>query len=128
MPISTATPGPTARIPADSPACGSGRWRCASETPYALSSGICGVTYEICWYIRGLERWFTDMLDNPAFCEALIDRTAQYWVDWMAGFLGQVGDLLDIVMIGDDLAGQSGPLFSPKFYRRVVRPRQQTRH
>jgi uroporphyrinogen decarboxylase len=65
------------------------------------------------------------MLDNPAFCEALIDRTAQYWVDWMAGFLGQVGDLLDIVMIGDDLAGQSGPLFSPKFYRRVVRPRQQ---
>ena len=95
------------------------------RAPYALSSGICGVTYEICWYMRGLERWFTDMLDNPAFCEALIDRTAQYWVDWMAGFLGQVGDLLDIVMIGDDLAGQSGPLFSPKFYRRVVRPRQQ---
>ena len=95
------------------------------QAPYALSSGICGVTYEICWYMRGLERWFMDMLDNPAFCEALIDRTAQYWVDWMAGFLGQVGDLLDIVMIGDDLAGQSGPLFSPKFYRRVVRPRQQ---
>jgi uroporphyrinogen decarboxylase len=36
-----------------------------------------------------------------------------------------VGDLLDIVMIGDDLAGQHGPLFSPKFYRQVVRPRQQ---
>jgi uroporphyrinogen decarboxylase len=95
------------------------------RAPYALSSGICGVTYEICWYMRGLERWFMDMLENPAFCEALIDRTAQYWVDWMAGFLGQVGDLLDIVMIGDDLAGQSGPLFSPKFYRSVVRPRQQ---
>jgi uroporphyrinogen decarboxylase len=87
-----------------------------ARAPYALSSGICGVTYEICWYMRGLERWFMDMLENPAFCEALIDRTAQYWVDWMAGFLGQVGD---------DLAGQSGPLFSPKFYRRVVRPRQQ---
>jgi uroporphyrinogen decarboxylase len=28
-------------------------------------------------------------------------------------------------MIGDDLAGQPGPLFSPKFYRQVVRPRQQ---
>jgi uroporphyrinogen decarboxylase len=96
-----------------------------SQTPYAISSGICGVTYEICWYMRGLERWFMDMVDNPAFCEALIDRTAQYWVDWMGGFLGQVGDLLDVIMIGDDLAGQTGPLFSPKFYRRVVRPRQQ---
>ena len=95
------------------------------HTPYALSSTICGVTYEICWYLRGLERWFTDMIDHPAFCEALIDRTAQYWIDWMPGFLGQVGDLLDVIMIGDDLAGQPGPLFSPRFYRQVVRPRQQ---
>jgi len=27
-------------------------------------------------------------------------------------------------MIGDDLAGQSGPLFSPKIYREIVKPRQ----
>jgi uroporphyrinogen decarboxylase len=99
--------------------------RHAQPTPFAISSGICGVTYEVCWYMRGLERWFMDMMENPTFCEALIDRTAQYWVDWMGGFLGQVGDLLDIIMIGDDLAGQHGPLFSPKFYRKVVRPRQQ---
>jgi len=95
------------------------------DTPYALSSTICGVTYEICWYMRGLERWFVDMIENPSFCEALLDRTSLFWVDWMEGFLGEVGDLLDIVMIGDDLAGQQGPLFSPNFYRRVVRPRQQ---
>jgi uroporphyrinogen decarboxylase len=95
------------------------------NTPYAISSGICGVTYEICWYMRGLERWFMDMIENPSFCEALIDRTSQYWVDWMEGFLLQTGDLLDIVMIGDDLAGQNGPLFSPMFYRKIVRPRQQ---
>ena len=42
-------------------------------TPYALSSTICGVTYEICWYMRGLERWFVDMIENPAVCEALLD-------------------------------------------------------
>ncbi|GAB4549312.1 MAG: uroporphyrinogen decarboxylase family protein [Anaerolineae bacterium] len=94
-------------------------------TDYALSSGICGVTYEICWYMRGLERWFIDMIENPVFCEALIDHTAQFWVDWLTGFLGEVGDVLDIIMIGDDLAGQHGPLFSPTFYRKVVRPRQQ---
>jgi uroporphyrinogen decarboxylase len=95
------------------------------ETPYALSSTICGVTYEICWYMRGLERWFVDMIENAAVCEALLDRTSRFWVDWMEGFLREVGDLLDIVMIGDDLAGQQGPLFSPRFYRQVVRPRQQ---
>ena len=90
----------------------------------ALSSGICGVTYEICWYMRGLERWFLDMIENPAFCEALLDRTSRFWVDWMAGFLTEVGDVLDVIMIGDDLAGQDGPLFSPSFYRSVVKPRQ----
>ena len=95
------------------------------NTPYALSSAICGVTYETCWYMRGLERWFMDMIEDPAFCEALLDRTSQFWVDWMEGFLGEVGDVLDVIMIGDDLAGQQGPLFSPKFYREVVRPRQQ---
>jgi len=94
------------------------------NTPFALSSGISGVTYEFCWYMRGLERWFIDMIENPEFCAALLDKTSQYWVDWMVGFLGEVGDLLDIIMIGDDLAGQSGPLFSPKFYREYVRPRQ----
>jgi len=91
---------------------------------FALSSGICGVTYEICWYMRGLERWYLDTIENQAFCEALLDRTSRFWIDWMSGFLGEVGDLLDVVMIGDDLAGQEGPLFSPSFYRSVVKPRQ----
>jgi uroporphyrinogen decarboxylase len=27
-------------------------------------------------------------------------------------------------MIGDDLAGQTGPLFNPEIYRRIVKPRQ----
>ena len=95
------------------------------NTPYAISSGICGVTYEICWYMRGLENMFKDMKKNPTILEALIDRTSQYWVDWMEGFLGEIGDLLDIVMIGDDIAGQGGPLFSPEIYRKFIKPRQQ---
>ncbi len=45
-------------------------------------------------------------------------------MDYYTGFLAKVGDLVDIVMIGDDLAGQQGPLFSPDFYRQVVKPRQ----
>jgi len=94
------------------------------ETPYALSTGIGGVVYEFCWYMRGLEKWFTDTIENPAFCEALLDKTLQFWLDYYTGFMAEVGDLVDVVMIGDDLAGQFGPLFSPVFYRKVVKPRQ----
>lgn len=95
-----------------------------NETPYGISTGISGVVYEICWYMRGLEQWFTDMIENPGFCEALLDQTLKFWLDYFNGFLAEVGDIVDIVMIGDDLAGQSGPLFSPDFYHKVVKPRQ----
>lgn len=98
--------------------------RLRRETPYALSTGIGGVVYEYCWYMRGLERWFMDMIENPAFCEALLDRTLKFWTDYYSGFMKEVADIVDVVMIGDDLAGQSGPLFSPEFYRRHVKPRQ----
>jgi len=92
-------------------------------TPYAVVSGISGVVYETCWYMRGLERWFIDMVERPAFCEAMLDRTLQFWMDWFRLFLDEVGDVVDVIMIGDDLAGQKGPLFRPEFYRRVVKPR-----
>lgn len=94
------------------------------ETPYAISTGIGGVVYEYCWYMRGLEQWFIDMMENPAFCEALLDQMLKFWLDYYTGFMAQVGGIVDVVMIGDDLAGQSGPLFSPDFYRKIVKPRQ----
>ncbi len=98
--------------------------RMRRDTPYALSTGIGGVVYEIGWYLRGLDQWFSDMLVDPSFCAAVLDHTLAFWMDYYTGFMGEVGDLVDVVMIGDDLAGQSGPLFSPDFYRTVVKPRQ----
>jgi uroporphyrinogen decarboxylase len=94
------------------------------ETPYAVISGISGVVYEICWYLRGLEQWFCDLLTNPAFCEALLDHTLKFWLDWFKVFLKEAGDVVDVIMIGDDLAGQNGALFNPELYRRMVKPRQ----
>jgi len=98
--------------------------RLRAETPYAICTGIGGVVYEVCWYMRGLERWYVDTIENPAFCEALLDRILGYWLDYYILFMAEVGDLVDVVMIGDDVAGQGGPLFSPTFYRLVVKPRQ----
>jgi len=95
-------------------------WR---DTPYAVVSGISGVIYETCWYLRGLERWFSDLLTDPEFCEAMLDQTLKYWLDWFRLFLDEAGDIVDVIMIGDDLAGQQGPLFNPEIYRRLVKPR-----
>ena len=93
------------------------------DTPYAVVSGISGVVYEICWYLRGLEQWLCDLMTAPEFCEALLDQTLRFWLDWFRVFLDEVGDVVDVIMIGDDLAGQNGPLFNPEIYRRIVKPR-----
>jgi uroporphyrinogen decarboxylase len=93
------------------------------DTPYAVVSGISGVVYEICWYMRGLEQWFCDMMLEPEFCAAMLDQTLKFWLDWFRLFLDEVGDVVDVIMIGDDLAGQNGPLFSPDLYRSLVKPR-----
>jgi uroporphyrinogen decarboxylase len=92
------------------------------NTPYAVVSGISGVIYEICWYLRGLEQWFSDLLTEPEFCEAMLDQTLKFWMDWFRLFLDEAGDVVDVIMIGDDLAGQAGPLFNPEIYRRLVKP------
>ncbi len=94
------------------------------ETPYAVVSGISGVVYETCWYMRGLENLFIDMIEQPEIFEAIIDRTLEFWLGWFRLFLDEVGDVVDVITIGDDLAGQNGPLFSPRIYRSIVKPRQ----
>jgi len=63
-------------------------------------------------------------LENPAFCEALLDQILKFWLDYFTGFMKEIGDIIDVVMIGDDLAGQTGPLFPPEIYREIVKPRQ----
>ena len=93
------------------------------ETPYAVVSGISGVVYEFCWYLRGLENLFADMIEQPEVFKAIIDRTLKFWMDWFRLFLDEAGDVVDVIMIGDDLAGQGGPLFSPRIYREIVKPR-----
>jgi uroporphyrinogen decarboxylase len=98
--------------------------RLRRETPYAICTGIGGVVYEYCWYLRGLQRWLMDLIEDPAFCAALLDRMLSFWTGFYTGFLKEVGDLVDVVMIGDDLAGQRGPLFNPQIYGRLVKPRQ----
>jgi len=94
------------------------------ETDYGLVSGITGVVFEICWYMRGLEQLYMDMLEQPRYVEKLLDHTLQFWMDYLDTFLGEVGEYLQVICVGDDLCMQSGPLFSPAIYRELVKPRQ----
>jgi len=96
------------------------------ETDYALVSGITGVVFEICWYMRGLSNLYIDMLEQPRYVEKLLDHTLQFWTDFLDVFLDEVGEYLQVICVGDDIGMQTGPLFSPKIYRDLVKPYQKS--
>ncbi|HUX02768.1 MAG TPA: uroporphyrinogen decarboxylase family protein [Phycisphaerae bacterium] len=74
--------------------------------------------------VRGMENGLMDLLAEPEFAEAFLDRLTDTICAAQTCFLKEVGDLIDVHFAADDLAGQSGPLVSPELWRRMIKPRQ----
>lgn len=80
--------------------------------------------YENCWYMRGFERFYKDLYVNPEFVRALLKKTSEVHMKFLEHTLTEVGDEIDVIMQGDDLANQDGPAMSVDMYREFVKPRQ----
>jgi uroporphyrinogen decarboxylase len=74
--------------------------------------------------VRGMENGLMDLVAEPEFAEAFLDRLCESICTAQKLFLTEVGDLIDVHFAADDLAGQSGPLVSPELWRRLIKPRQ----
>lgn len=79
--------------------------------------------FEPAWYLRGFDKFLTDLIANRDFAEALLDRLLDYQKAFFNNFLNEVGDFIQVLMLGDDLGTQSGLLISPSIYREIVKPR-----
>ena len=73
--------------------------------------------------VRGMENGLMDLIAEPDFAEAFLDRLTDTIIQAQELFLAEVGDLIDIHFAADDLSGQAGPLISPALYRRMIKPR-----
>lgn len=74
-------------------------------------------------YMRGFQDWYADMALDQTMAGALMDAIVEVTVAIAGNALREVGDLVDIVFVGDDLGTQTGPQISPQSYRKVVKPR-----
>ena len=74
--------------------------------------------------VRGMENGLMDLVAEPEFAEAFLDRLTDTICTAQTLFLKAVGDLIDVHFAADDLAGQSGPLVAPDLWRRMIKPRQ----
>jgi uroporphyrinogen decarboxylase len=69
-----------------------------------------------------MEQFFLDLLMNKKLAKALLEKVFDIQSVKMGKYLDEVGEYLDVVCVGDDLAGQSGPLISLDLYREMVKP------
>ena len=72
--------------------------------------------------VRGMENGLMDLVAEPEFAEAFLDRMTDTILTAQTLFLDQVGDLIDVHFAADDLAGQNSPLISPALFRRMIKP------
>jgi uroporphyrinogen decarboxylase len=72
--------------------------------------------------LRGMERLMMDMALDPELATAVFERVVDFHVERLERFLAESGELIDVVDIGDDIAGQNGMLFSVDMFRTFIRP------
>jgi uroporphyrinogen decarboxylase len=87
---------------------------------YAPSGGV----FEHTYWLRGIEDTFNDMVENIKLLDVLTDKILEWMLDFWEAYLEEIGDLVQVVQVGDDLGGQYGPLFSPKLYRSIYKPKE----
>ena len=76
-------------------------------------------------YSRGFEDWFSDLAQDHATFQAMMEAVVEVQLEWNRLALEQIGDIIDIVAFGDDIGVQDRTLCSLALYRKLIRPYQE---
>jgi uroporphyrinogen decarboxylase len=89
----------------------------------AVLAGPSAGIAEIYSWLRGYEGYYVDLGLNQQTVAYMLDRLVEFKCAFWERALREVGDLVDVVIEADDLAGQRALLLSPDTYRSLIKPR-----
>jgi uroporphyrinogen decarboxylase len=95
----------------------------ASQGKAVVLAGPCAGISEVYSWLRGYEGYYIDLAIHQDYVACMLDRMVEFKSAFWEKALQEVGDLVDVVIEADDLAGQQRPLLSPKTYRSLIKPR-----
>ena len=74
--------------------------------------------------LRSMENFMMDMMMEPDFAGALLDRVTDTIIGLTRNYLEAAGPAMDMVELpGDDYAANDNLIFSPRLFRQIIRPR-----
>jgi uroporphyrinogen decarboxylase len=79
--------------------------------------------YQTACDLRGTEEFMLDMVTNPDFALALLERITNTLIGLTKGYLEACGPYIDMIELpGDDYAGNTNLVMSPSMFRRYIQP------
>ncbi|MCP4166336.1 MAG: hypothetical protein GY759_10635 [Chloroflexi bacterium] len=86
---------------------------------FAIAATGCSV-FQHPQLFRGVERFMRDMARDPEITEYIIDKVTDFYYGYFKRVFEEVGDMIDIFRLADDIGGQQNLLISPKMLRRYL--------
>jgi uroporphyrinogen decarboxylase len=120
-----ATPSPGAHLPLNDSGLAelkAGAQTLRLSTDRAIVGLFGGNLFEIPQMLYRMDNYLMYMGLYPDDVERLSAALCDIYLANLEKWLGAVGDSIDIVLFGDDLGGQNGPLISADMYRRFYKP------
>lgn len=95
--------------------------RASSERAIVLSAG-CNL-FEWGTFLRRMDNFLVDLMRHPSEVERFLDALMERHLASLEKICLAVGDIVDVIRLGDDLGMNGGPLMSPETYRKLFKPR-----
>jgi uroporphyrinogen decarboxylase len=74
-------------------------------------------------FLRRIDNFLMDLVSEPAEVERLLDALMEQHLKTLENVCQAVGDVADIIRMGDDLGTNQGPFMAPQTYRELFKPR-----
>lgn len=93
------------------------------STDRAILGIFGGSLFELGQFLYRMDRFLEYLGDQPRKVHKFLDEATEMHLTNLERYLEAVGPHIDVIVFGDDLGGQAGPLLSPKMYREFFKPR-----
>lgn len=111
--------------PIGSQALSDGAKRLREKTGRAIIGLFGGNLFEIGQFLYRNDKFMMLLAAEPKHAHRFLDKLVEIHLANLEKFLGAVGEYIDIILFGDDLGMQTGPMMSPQMYREFFKPRHQ---
>jgi uroporphyrinogen decarboxylase len=117
----TAIAGPPG--PVDDEALRRGAKRLRAETDRAIIGLFGGNLFEVGQFLYRNDQFMMLLAGEPRHAHRFLDKLMEIHLANLRRFLKAVGESIDIILFGDDLGMQTGPMMSPQMYGEFFQPR-----